>query len=198
MDEKHPEQTRWNQKYIDRDLSASMLHPSPFLKKQEARLLDLRADSSSQLGALDIACGDGRNSFYLDSLGFAVDAVDISDVVIRWVETQAELRGSLINPLQLDLTTTPFPQQHYAVIICFRYLQRDLFPSMIESLLPGGLLIFETMHRDYADKLGHHMNPQFLLGDNELLRVFSDLRVLHYEEGGEAGVASLVATKSAY
>lgn len=192
MNEKPAEQVRWNQKYRDRDLASAPLTPSPFLLAQEPLLSALPKGA-----ALDIACGDGRNSFYLASLGYTVDAVDISDVAITWVNEQAHLRGASVNPVQRDLTQSDFPQKTYQLIICFRYLQRDLFPLMINSLLPGGLLIFETMHQGYVDKLGHQMNHRFLLAHNELLRSFSSLRILFYQEDDRTGMASLVAMKMA-
>ena len=192
------EQNRWNERYANRDSATAIDPPSPFLVAQEPLL------RSIPLGrALDVACGTGRNSIYLASLGFEVDAVDISDVVIDWLAGEVERRGLSINAVQTDLTQNPFPNDGYQVIINFRYLQRDLFKPMMNALLPGGLLIFETMHRDYVEKLGNEMNPDFLMGDNELLDAFRGLRILRYEEGlkaiknseRETALASLVAQK---
>ncbi|WP_306325302.1 class I SAM-dependent methyltransferase [Streptomyces venezuelae] len=40
--------------------------------------------------ALDLGCGPGRNSLYLASLGYRVDAVDLSPTAIRWARERAE------------------------------------------------------------------------------------------------------------
>jgi SAM-dependent methyltransferase len=43
--------------------------------------------------ALDLGCGPGRNALYLASLGFAVDAVDLSPAAIAWAEERASEVG---------------------------------------------------------------------------------------------------------
>ncbi|MEU8712523.1 class I SAM-dependent methyltransferase [Streptomyces sp. NPDC048663] len=44
--------------------------------------------------ALDLGCGPGRNALYLDSLGFQVDAVDLSPLAISWAEERARESGA--------------------------------------------------------------------------------------------------------
>ena len=155
--------------------------------------------------ALDIACGQGRNAFYLAQLGFEVDAVDLSDVAIDWVQKAAVCRNATINPIHLDLEAEPLPSHEYQIIVCFNYLQRSLFPRIPQLLAPNGLLIFETFHCAHLDLPGNsRMRREYLLEDNELLNAFTGLRILYYREGvflpkeemGSArGIASLVAQK---
>jgi SAM-dependent methyltransferase len=44
--------------------------------------------------ALDLGCGPGRNALYLASLGFEVDAVDLSPAAIAWAEDRAREAGA--------------------------------------------------------------------------------------------------------
>ncbi|MEA2156902.1 MAG: tellurite methyltransferase [Solirubrobacteraceae bacterium] len=153
--------------------------------------------------ALDVACGDGRNALYLAGLGFEVDAVDVSDVTIDALRAAAAKRGLTVHPRVVDLERESPARAAYDVVVCFNYLQRDLFAALEQALRPGGRLLFETFARAHIDELGRTMNPAFVLADNELLHAFGGLRVRHYREGiaerggAPRGVASLLAQRPA-
>lgn len=148
--------------------------------------------------ALDIACGEGRNAIYLAREGFDVDAIDISDAALNKGRTAAG--GLKINFTAADLEGFKIPANTYELIVNFNYLQRSLVPAIKNGLKRGGYLIFETYTLEQKE-LGHPKNPEFLLGPNELLRLFSDLHIIYYREGvveeGERkkAVASLVGRK---
>lgn len=174
------------------------LEPSDWLLAHEGLLME------QQKGlVLDLACGNGRNAIYLAKVGFTVEAVDISDVAITWLEERVRELKLLIYPRVVNMETEQLPKQKYQVIVNFNYLQRSLFTGIKEALLPGGLLFFETFTKDHIELLGHKINPDYTLGYNELLYTFSDLRILHYCEavildkdiGKKKDVASLVARK---
>ncbi len=141
--------------------------------------------------ALDLACGNGRNSIYLDKLGFTVDAVDISSVAISNLLQQAPS----INGMCKDLDTFPIPQNNYELIINVNFLDRRLFDLIEGGLKPGGILLFESFT---GNKTTNHC-----LGPNEVFHAFSSLHILFYQEKElvdsekfERGV-SLVAIKKA-
>jgi hypothetical protein len=81
-------------------------------------------------------------------------------------------------------------------VICFKYRDPDLYPSIRASLHPGGLLIYETYtheHRQFGRK---PLDPAHLLERNELLEVFGDWEIIYYQEvWAGRGAASLVARK---
>lgn len=147
--------------------------------------------------ALDIACGEGRNAIYLARQGFEVDAIDISGVAInRGREAAGDLK---VNFAVADLEGFEMPEDTYDLIINFNYLQRSLVQGIKKGLKIGGYILFETYTLE-QQKLGPPRNPEFLLGPNELLRLFSDLHIIYYREGvvGEErkkAVASLVGKK---
>ena len=132
--------------------------------------------------ALDIACGQGRNAFYLAQQGFAVHAIDVSAVALARAQRVAAMKGLSIRWDEADLEQTKLSVERYDLVMNFNYLQRSLMPQLKESLKPGGFIILETYLID-QQRLGHPKNPEYLLLHNELLETFRGYRVLLYREG---------------
>lgn len=193
---------RWNERHGEGAFEPFPRVPAEWLVEHRA-LLDERGGARDESRALDVACGDGRNARYLAELGFAVDAVDVSDVAIAGLRSAASQSGLRVSPRVLDLEREPLPADAYDVVVCMNYLQRDLFGALQAVLRPGGLLLFETVSRAHVEELGRRFHPAYVLERNELLRAFPALHVRHYREGvaerrGEPrGVASLVAQRLA-
>ena len=151
--------------------------------------------------ALDVACGDGRNALYLARQGYAVDAIDASDVAIDALRTAARERALAITPRVVDLEHEPPPAGPYDVIVTMNFLQRDLFGPLQDALAPGGLLFYETLAQAHVTQLGRSFNPAYLLDDGELLKAFPALVVVdHFEgvtegAGGPRGVGAIVARR---
>ena len=118
--------------------------------------------------ALDIAAGMGRNSKYLASIGFEVDALDISSLAIESLQNIAN-----INAKEVDFDTYILPTDRYDLIVCTYFLKRELFPQIIAALKENGILIYETF-------VYHPKNEQtpsersFLLEEGELENAFKD------------------------
>lgn len=126
--------------------------------------------SASRGPALDIACGNGRNSLFLADNGFIVDAVDISAIATN------HLSGSdpNINVICRDIDDWIIPQNKYELIVNIRFLDRRLFPLIYDGLRPSGVLIFESFTGGGNDK--------YCLKPNELLEAFQSLSIVCYEE----------------
>ena len=139
--------------------------------------------------ALDIACGNGRNSVFFAAHGFTVDAVDISTVATD--RLARDHPG--IKVINTDLDTWTIPAERYDLIVNIRFLDRRLFPMIADGLKPGGVSIFETFVADEPH--------QYCLRPQELRRVFPSFRIIHYREQQSANAArfhrpaSLVAVK---
>ncbi len=82
----------WNKFYADRD------KPIPFFKNiPDENLVSYCISNILNKGkALDIGCGNGRNSLYLTTQGFDVTGIDISNNSIDWA-----------NELSVDYTNKP-------------------------------------------------------------------------------------------
>ena len=159
---------RWNARYATAAFEPFPGAPADWLVEHTAELRELLA-SGGQRRALDLACGDGRNARWLAKLGFAVDAVDVSDVAIEALRRAAADRGLRVDARALDLEQDDLPAGPYDVVVCMSYLQRDLFDGLKRVLAPGGLLIYETFARAHVEELGHDFNPAYVLDRNELL-----------------------------
>ncbi|HEX8957870.1 MAG TPA: class I SAM-dependent methyltransferase [Burkholderiaceae bacterium] len=128
---------------------------------------------------LDLACGHGRHAKLFAEAGHAVLAVDrdaaaLSSLTQPGIVTQqADLEGG--NPW-------PFRGNRFAGIVITNYLHRPLFPHIVDSLAPGGVLLIETFAEGNG-QFGKPSSPDFLLASGELLAVAQNLRVLAYEDG---------------
>jgi SAM-dependent methyltransferase len=147
---------------------------------------------------LDIACGHGRHLHYLAAQGHQVLGVDRSPEALSAAAAWGKVQQADIENAPWPLMQNGQPRQFDAVVVA-NYLWRPLFPVMLASLAPGGVLIYETFAAG-NETVGKPSRPDFLLRPGELLRVFSDLRVVAFEEGFIAQsprfVQRLVAVKS--
>lgn len=132
---------------------------------------------------LDLACGAGRHARLLASLGYAVLAVD------RNADALETASGAGITTRQIDLEAEgaewPYEQDRFAGIVVTNYLHRPLFPHLIRSLAPMGVLIYETFAIG-NEHFGKPSNPDFLLQRGELLenmRSHAAMRVIAFEDG---------------
>jgi 2-polyprenyl-3-methyl-5-hydroxy-6-metoxy-1,4-benzoquinol methylase len=119
--------------------------------------------------ALDVACGEGRNSIFLARHGFRVAGMDISDVGIAKAEHRARAEGLGIDFHRQDLDDWRIDGQ-YDLILNFNFLLRTLIPEEVRALAPGGLLLFDTI-LESSQLLATH-NPDFFLRHGELERIF--------------------------
>lgn len=126
---------------------------------------------------LDVATGAGRHAKLLARMGFEVDAVDRD--LSAFGDAPAD-----VTLLVADIESGPWPYEGRAfdAIVVTNYLHRPLLPRLVESLEPGGLLVYETFAQG-NERFGKPSNPAFLLAPGELLEaVRGRLRVLAYED----------------
>jgi len=67
-------------------------------------------------------------------------------------------------------------------VVVTNYLWRPLFPVIVQSVAPGGVLIYETFAAGNAS-VGKPSRPDYLLQPGELLTACAGLRVVAYEDG---------------
>jgi tellurite methyltransferase len=189
MDEK----TLWDKKYSEH--SHSSLEPDPFLVSAYDEFLF----GTNPGLALDVAGGVGRHSIWLAQRDWTVKLLDISEIGIQQAEENAKrtgTAGSISSEVRNLNIMQDLGREQYDLVIIFFFLQRELFPALLESVKPGGTLIYKTYTTEQKNFSGGPSHPMFLLEPNELLHAFSSMRVLHYHETiQEKGVAELVARK---
>lgn len=136
--------------------------------------------------ALDLACGRGGNAMLLAKHGLQTQAWDLSSVAIEHIQTIADAQKLNIQASVHDVEQEPPQANSFDVIVVSYFLERKLAPALMNALRPNGQLFYETFIREKPQGVGPS-NPDFLLGENELLKLFSDLHVLAYREEGLVG-----------
>ena len=126
---------------------------------------------------LDLACGHGRHMRSLHSLGLSCLGLDRDAAALDVAKAFGEV-------LQADVENQPWPLsgQTFGAVVVTNYLWRPLFPAILGSLGPGGVLIYETFALG-NETVGKPSNPLFLLQPGELLAVCAPLRVVAFEDG---------------
>jgi tellurite methyltransferase len=147
--------------------------------------------------ALDVAAGAGRVARFWAARGLATTAADVSPVALELARAAVARDGHRLELLALDLERESLPEGPFAAISCFHYLQRDLFPRLVERLAPGGVLACEIAT---VRNLERHASPgrRFLLEPGELLELCLPLEILSHSEGweGDSFLARAVARRA--
>jgi SAM-dependent methyltransferase len=153
--------------------------PSPFVSHWAAALVN---GVPSSRRALDLAMGNGRHAVILADIGFTVFGVDRRLDALQIAATHARGRGVDLRLWCADLTAYPLPVERFELVVVARYLQRDLFPALSESLVPGGVMVYETFTESQRALGRGPTSPDHLLKAGELKSWFADLEILFYEE----------------
>lgn len=126
---------------------------------------------------LDVACGQGRHLRWFRERGHAVTGVDRAPEAIAAVEGLGEA-------VLADIENGPWPFEgrRFDAVVVTNYLWRALLPTLVASVAPGGVLIYETFAAG-NETVGKPSRPDFLLQPGELLAACSGLRVVAYEDG---------------
>lgn len=162
--------------------------PSPWVRRWSHLLPEGSA-------VLDVACGRGRHLRWFCERGHPVTGVD------RDPEAIAAVQG-LGTAVLADIENGPWPfeGQRFAGVVVTNYLWRALLPTIVASVAPGGVLIYETFALGQAS-VGKPSRPDFLLRPGELLAATQGLRTVAYEdgfcEGPDRFVQRLVALREA-
>jgi 2-polyprenyl-3-methyl-5-hydroxy-6-metoxy-1,4-benzoquinol methylase len=179
---------KWNERYAGEGFFIGR-NPSAYLENYISLIESIVPGKK----ALDIACGEGRNSIFLARHGFEVTGLDIAEQGLAKAERWAAREGLGVTFRQVDLENFQFAET-YDLIINFNFLLRDLIPRMVAALNPGGVIVFETI-LDTPELIGSHQKA-FLLQPGELAGIFAHFpgKVMCAEEcsDGPASTARLI------
>ncbi|MDB5871952.1 MAG: hypothetical protein JWQ07_1394 [Ramlibacter sp.] len=126
---------------------------------------------------LDVACGRGRHMRWFAAQGHPVTGVDRDHDAIDAV-------AGLSEAVLADIENGPWPfaGRTFAGVVVTNYLWRPLLPVIVQSVAPGGVLIYETFAAG-NETVGKPSRPDFLLQPAELIDACRELRVIAYEDG---------------
>jgi len=126
---------------------------------------------------LDVACGLGRHMRWFAARQHAVAGTDRSPQAIASVAALGEA-------VLADIENGPWPFEgrRFDAVVVTNYLWRPLLPTLLASIAPGGVLIYETFTAG-NETVGKPSRPDFLLLPGELLQVCKGLRIVAFEDG---------------
>ena len=138
-----------------------------------------------QGSVLDVAGGRGRHAKWFYEQNHAVALIDRSREAIDSIAISDRNFEKVVADIEND--PWPFTGRQFDALIVTHYLWRPLMPTLLASLSPGGVLIYETF-TDGNETVGKPSRPDFLLRTAELLQICSSLRIVAFEDGFEAAV----------
>lgn len=142
---------------------------------------------------LDIGCGDGKNMFFLENLGWDVTGVDISKYAIDAAYKRYELKSKkIIGQLVLeDAVEYQYPVQQFDLVVSYGLYHcltdneiNQIHAPIIASLKKGGLLAFATLNDTLPIPEDHNTGEIILRSPEHIFNlVGKDLEVVKKEIG---------------
>ena len=129
---------------------------------------------------LDVACGAGRHMQWLAAQGHHPQGVDRNADALALAQAFGPVTCA-----DIENGPWPFAGQTFGAVIVTHYLWRPLLPTLVQSVAPGGVLIYETFAAG-NETVGKPSRPDFLLQPGELLKTTEALRTVAYEDGFES------------
>lgn len=166
--------TEWDARYSEREGAMWSGRPNGRLQAEVAGLIPGRA--------LDVGCGEGADAIWLARTGWAVTAIDISDVAVSRARQAAELAGAAVEWICGDALQTPFPAGSFDLVS----LQYPALPkaageaglrALPGTVRPGGLLL--AVYHDLDDERREQMksrgvDPADYVGADDLCQLLGD------------------------
>ena len=131
---------------------------------------------------LDVACGQGRHAYWLYKQDHRLTLVDRAQAAIDSIAIPTASCEKVV--ADVEAGPWPFAGRQFDAVVVTNYLWRPLLPTLLASLAPGGVLLYETFAQG-NETVGKPSRPDFLLRPGELLEVCRGLRVVAYEDGFE-------------
>ena len=129
---------------------------------------------------LDVACGHGRHARWFHQRNHPLALVDRSEAAMTSISLPAPACEAVV--ADIENGPWPFAGRQFAALVVTHYLWRPLMPTLLDSLEPGGVLIYETFAAG-NETVGKPSRPEFLLRPGELLALCAGLRIVAFEDG---------------
>ena len=167
---------QWNERYASKPILWDV-DPNPFLSGEVGDRPPGRA--------LDLGAGEGRTTVWLAERGWAVTAVDFSDVALDRGRQRVEALGAA-GPVEwvcADLSDfDPTGGNYDLVLMLFIHLpppdRRRLLRAAVTTLNPGGMVLvvgYDTTHA--TDGEGGPRDPLILFSPEDIVADLEGLRV---------------------
>ena len=161
---------------------------------------------------LDLGMGNGRNTLFFAKLGYEVDCVDISKAWVKKCQDRVNAEGLPVSVHRADLLSFDIPKRRYSLIIASKVLQfflkseiEVLSEKIFNGLSKRGCVYLRVFSPDeFETYVAHKQNvrmiepntyyvPRYKLQyhfftQDEVLELFSKLKVIHCVEGVESSL----------
>jgi SAM-dependent methyltransferase len=133
----------WDNFYSDRSKTCPFFVPHP-----DESLAQFIEEGLIHPGrAIDVGCGNGRNSIFLARHGFSVEAVDLSETAIEWARERAAQAGVVVSLTQASVFDLGLQAAEYDLVYdsgCFHHIPPHRRAQYVELIVgairPGGWL----------------------------------------------------------
>lgn len=129
---------------------------------------------------LDVACGRGRHAYWFFKRNHPLALVDRAQAAIDSIAISAQVCEKVV--ADIEGGPWPFAGRRFDAVVVTNYLWRPLLPTLLDSLAPGGVLIYETFSQG-NETVGKPSRPDFLLRPGELIDTCRGLRIVAFEDG---------------
>ena len=194
------DQQNWNQRYLAGEFG--FREPDAFVTEAHKNYLQPLLPAGS--AGIDLAGGAGHHAVWLAQQGWRMVLADWSEAALAIAREKAAALPAdntleTVQGAALDvLTRFQEQERRFGFVLVSFFLDRAVLPLLPRVLAPGGLLLYRTYTVD-NERLGNPRgprNPEYLLRSQELLEVYRDMKILHYNETvANKGVAELIAQR---
>src|SRR5215471_6285026 len=164
----------WDARYSERDGARWSGRPNGRLVAEVVSLTPGRA--------LDVGCGEGADAIWLARSGWAVTAIEISEVAVIRAREAAERADAIVEWVCGDALRTSFPAGSFDLLS----MQYPALPkaageaavrALLDTVCPGGLLL--AIYHDLSDEHREHMkshgvDPADYVDADDLARLLGD------------------------
>ncbi|MFD0278787.1 class I SAM-dependent methyltransferase [Kitasatospora sp. NPDC127111] len=159
----------WDTFYSDRTADRPFFVPKP--DENLVSYLD-RGLLAAPGRVLDLGSGPGRNAIHLASLGFDVDAVDLSPTAVAWAEERAKEAGADVRFHCGNIFDVELPHAQYDLVYdsgCLHHLpphRRVSYLALLDRVLaPGGHFVVNAFA---AGRMGSELPDEELYRNGRL------------------------------
>jgi len=156
---------RWDKWFTDENLAKDerILSAPPSKSAEKAVNVFLENEKRS---IIDLACGIGRDTFYLEGFGLNIIGVDAAFNGIRVARQVREKKGAVSRLLAADARHLPFKAESFDGIYCFGFLHeftsndwkddvRQVMDEIIRLLRAKGVLVLTVLSGEPGAGLPH-------------------------------------------
>jgi 2-polyprenyl-3-methyl-5-hydroxy-6-metoxy-1,4-benzoquinol methylase len=170
-----------------------LLAPEAQFNRQPNAFLSEMVKDLKPGAALDVGMGQGRNALFLAKQGWTVTGFDPAAEAVAFAQRQAQKDGLKVTTSTERDDQFDWGHDRWDLIVMSYVRVRDNVDRVIDSLRPGGVVVIEGFHRDATKQSS--IGGGVVFDTNELLTLFSRLRVLRYEDTAAVGDFGLRQTR---